>query len=109
MLSILGHIYFSLSDVLMVACFSGQTCVLLHVEFERNCVVTFRKSLYKKMIGGVPGDPVVKNLPANAGDTGSIPALGRFLVLRGNYAHGPQRLSQCSRACPSQLLKPHVP
>ena len=27
---------------------------------------------------GFPGGPVVKNLPANAGDTGSIPTLGRF-------------------------------
>ena len=26
---------------------------------------------------GFPGDPVVKNLPANAGDSGSIPGLGR--------------------------------
>ena len=26
---------------------------------------------------GFPGDPVVKNLPANAGDTGSIPGSGR--------------------------------
>ena len=26
---------------------------------------------------GVPGGPVVKNLPANAGDVGSIPGLGR--------------------------------
>ena len=25
-----------------------------------------------------PGGPVVKNLPANAGDTGSISGLGRF-------------------------------
>ena len=25
-----------------------------------------------------PGDPVVKNLPANSGDTGSIPGPGRF-------------------------------
>ena len=27
---------------------------------------------------GFPGDSVVKNLPANAGDTGSIPGLGRY-------------------------------
>ena len=27
-----------------------------------------------------PGGPVVKNLPANAGDMGSIPGLGRFQV-----------------------------
>ena len=26
---------------------------------------------------GLPGDSVVKNLPANAGDVGSIPGLGR--------------------------------
>ena len=74
----------------MVVYFSGQTRVPLHVEFERNCVVTFRKSLYKKMISGFPGGRVVKNLPANAGDTSSIPALGRFLLLRGNYARESQ-------------------
>ena len=28
---------------------------------------------------GFPGDPVVKNPPANAGDTGSIPGSGRSL------------------------------
>ena len=27
---------------------------------------------------GFPGGSVVKNPPANAGDTGSIPGLGRF-------------------------------
>ena len=27
-----------------------------------------------------PGGPVVKNLPANAGDMSSIPGLGRFQV-----------------------------
>ena len=31
-----------------------------------------------------PGDTVDKNLPANAGDTGSIPALERFLMPRSN-------------------------
>ena len=29
-----------------------------------------------KNIEGSPGDSVVENLPANAGDTGSIPSLG---------------------------------
>ena len=28
-------------------------------------------------LGGVPGGSVVKSLPANAGDSGSIPVLGR--------------------------------
>ena len=32
-----------------------------------------------------PGDPVVKNLPAKAGNTGSIPGLGRSYTLQGNY------------------------
>ena len=31
-----------------------------------------------------PGGPVVKNLPANAGDTGSIPGLGRFHMSQNN-------------------------
>ena len=31
-----------------------------------------------------PGCPVVKNLPVNAGDTGSVPGLGRFHMLQGN-------------------------
>ena len=31
-----------------------------------------------------PGGPVVKNLPANAGDTGSTPGPGRFYILWNN-------------------------
>ena len=31
-----------------------------------------------------PGGPVVKNLPANAGDTDSIPSPGRFHVPEGD-------------------------
>ena len=31
-----------------------------------------------------PGGLVVKNPPANAGDTGSIPGLGRFHLLQSN-------------------------
>ena len=31
-----------------------------------------------------PSSPVVKNLPANAGDMGSIPGLGRFHVPHTN-------------------------
>ena len=36
-----------------------------------------------------PGGAVVKNPPANAGDTGSIPGLGRFL-------HATEQLSPCA-------------
>ena len=34
--------------------------------------------------GGFPGGTVVKNLPANAGDTGSSPGLGRFHMPRSD-------------------------
>ena len=33
---------------------------------------------------GFPGGAVVKNLPANAGDTGSSPRLGRSHMLQSN-------------------------
>jgi len=45
-----------------------------------------------------PGGPVVKNLPCNAGDTGSIPAAGRSHVVQRSQAHALQLLSLCSRA-----------
>ena len=47
---------------------------------------------------------MVKNLPANAGDTGSIPGPGRSHMPRSNEAHVPQLLSLCSRAHEPQLL-----
>ena len=34
------------------------------------------------IMGGFPGGAVVENLPANAGDTGSSPGLGRSHMLR---------------------------
>lgn len=33
---------------------------------------------------GFPGDPMVKNLPHNAGNTDSVPGLGRSHVSPGN-------------------------
>ena len=35
-------------------------------------------------VGDFPGGAVVKNLPANAGDTGSIPGPGRSHMLQSN-------------------------
>ena len=56
----------------------------------------------------------IKNLPANAGDKGSIPGLQRFHMPHGNQAHVPQLLSPCAatteahalRACALQQEKP---
>ena len=44
------------------------------------------------MNGDFPGGSVVKNLPANAGNTGSIPCPGRFHMPWGNSAGAPQLL-----------------
>ena len=42
---------------------------------------------------GFPGGAVVENLPANAGDTGSSPGLGRSHMPQSNKAREPQLLS----------------
>ena len=41
---------------------------------------------YENAPWGFPGDPVVKNPPANAGNMGLIPGLGlgRFCMLQGD-------------------------
>ena len=42
---------------------------------------------------GFPGGAVVENLPANAGDTGSSPDLGRSHMPQSSWAREPQLLS----------------
>ena len=42
---------------------------------------------------GFPGGAVVENLPANAGDTGSGPGLGRSHMPRSGWVREPQLLS----------------
>ena len=46
---------------------------------------------------GFPGGSVVKNPPANAGDTGLVPGPGRYHRPWRNEAHEPQILGLCSR------------
>ena len=43
--------------------------------------------------GGFPGGAVVESLPADAGDTGSSPGLGRSHVPRSSWVREPQLLS----------------
>ena len=47
---------------------------------EKECEVGIRNSALR----GFPGGTVVRNLPANAGDTGSIPGPGRSHMPRSN-------------------------
>ena len=68
---------------------------------------TWQSILHKKYMGqGFPGGAVVKNPPANAGDTGSSPGLGRSYMPRSNKAREPQLLSLRSRARAPQQAKP---
>ena len=47
----------------------------------------------KPLVQGFPGGAVVESLPANAGDTGSSPGLGRSHMPRSNWACEPRLLS----------------
>ena len=49
----------------------------------------------KDDVVGFPGGAVVENLPANAGDTGSSPGLGRSHMPQSSWAREPQLLSLC--------------
>ena len=53
-----------------------------------HCLVSSKEITQKKQIktilAGFPGGAVVENLPANAGDTGSSPGLGRSHMPRSN-------------------------
>ena len=63
---------------------------------------------FKSWVKDFPGGPVLKNLPADAGNTGSSPGLGRSHMLRSKKARAPQLLGLCSRAREQQLLRPHA-
>ena len=72
---------------------------------------------------GFPAGAVVENLPANAGDTGLGPGMGRSHVPRSNWAREPQLLSLsvwslCSATreaaivrgpCTAKKSDPHLP
>ena len=65
-----------------------------------------KKRRFRMDCAGFPGGAVVKNPPANAGDTGSSPGPGRSHMSWSNQARAPQLLSLRSRAREPQLLKP---
>ena len=54
----------------------------------------------------LPGGPVVKNSPANAGDMDSVHGPGGFDMLQGNQDCEPQHRSLHSRACALLQEKP---
>ena len=48
---------------------------------------------------------MVENLPANAGDMGSSPGLGRSHMPRSNWAREPQLLSLCSATREAAIVR----
>ena len=61
-----------------------QICFTENGEQDHSVVILTRDFPYDKSLGGFPGGAVVKNLPANARDTGSSPGLGRSHMPRSN-------------------------
>ena len=61
-------------------------------------------SRFSQKLRDFPGGPVVKNLPANVGDTGSNPGPGRFHMSQGNKAHLPQLVKAASLDYWTQVL-----
>ena len=51
---------------------------------ERRCHILRLGRMKKEVLRGFPGGAVVEDLPANAGDTGSSPGLGRSHMPRSN-------------------------
>ena len=65
--------------------------ILYDINYMQN--LKNKTNVYSKTeAGGFPGGAVVESLPADAGDTGSIPGLGRFHMARSNWACEPQML-----------------
>ena len=60
--------------------------IILVEPYQDSDKIVFKSEIisFKKIKGGFPGGAVVKNLPANAGDTGSSPRLGRSHMPRSN-------------------------
>ena len=64
-------------------------------RIKHNIHQIFKTKITIKIIAlrGFPGGAVVENLPANAGDTGSCPGLGRSHMPRSGWARELQLLS----------------
>ena len=88
---------------------TNTKCTLLYGNFKKLTQLKEVKScnllVQNLQLRDFPGDPVVKNLPADAGDTGSLPAPGRSHTLWSNQACEPELLSLCSRAHAPQQEK----
>ena len=72
--------------VLIIWVIQGTSSLELLLKWFQACRVPrlLAEANKKILSGGFPGGAVVENLPANAGDTGSSPGLGRSHMPRSN-------------------------
>ena len=56
----------------------------IHISVYMSIPISQLDCFLNNKVGGLPGDAVVKNLPANAGDTGLSPGLGRCHMPQSN-------------------------
>ena len=82
--------HFRLRIIVVIICFLAAFYYKSH---DPLCKEQYMPELQDYLDGGFPGGTVVGNPPANAGDTGSCPGLGRSYMPRSNWAHEPQLLS----------------
>ena len=96
-------------------------CQLYCDHLQTHLVI--HKTTTKNKTQGFPGGAVVENLPANAGDMGSSPGLGRSHMPWNNQAREPQLLilhvwSLCSAITEATIVRnprtamksgPHLP
>ena len=113
------QVYFLLMQSLMS--WAGSSSPSHYLGLQAACILQLHRLRAAALLSPTPinkggqgfsGGSVVKNLPADAGDRGSIPGLGRPHVPQSSYSHAPQLLSPCSRAQDlqlPQLLKPMRP
>ena len=69
--------------VCVCVCVCACACARAHTRVDAEGEHS-PDSHVKKPLEGFPGGAVVENLPANAGDTGSSPGLGRSHMLWSN-------------------------
>ena len=85
---------------------------ILQIFFEQMTTrlqLQLRSFHIKNNILAFAGGSVVKNLPANAGDVGSVSGLGMILHTLEQLSRCTKLLSLCSQAWELQLLKPMCP
>ena len=90
--------------------FNGCKYIYFLISQGDNAVNQNWNPLLKTHWEGFPGGTVVENLPANAGDTGSSPGLGRSHMPRSDWAREPQLLnlrvwSLCSATREAVILR----